>query len=75
MKIGNWVMGSNSIFKLTLSKPHSFLLLWLQEQSQEDLPGILGMLEVYQALPSEGLFLPELLDSPLSHRQKADLKN
>ena len=36
------------------------------------------MLGVYQALPSEGLSLPELqhlVDSPPSHRQKADLKN
>src|ERR1700722_8116397 len=71
-KIGNWVMGSNSIFKLTLSKPHSFLLLCLQEQSQEDLPGTLGMPGVYQALPSEGLSFPELqhlVNTPPSHCQ------
>src|ERR1700722_961928 len=26
-KIGNWVTGSNSIFELTLSKPHSFFIM------------------------------------------------
>src|SRR6202040_249856 len=26
-KIDNWVMGSNSIFELTLSKPHSFFII------------------------------------------------
>src|SRR3984957_20899775 len=67
-----------TVYSNSHSQNLTHFLLLLQEQSQEDLPGILGMPEVYQALPSAGLSLPEfqhLVDSLLSHRQEADLKN